>query len=61
MDLYRTTKHENAERIVLPMRRYRVIDSDRKRTQDRGALSHKEGNFGVCSDLCIHSTFSFGY
>ena len=43
MYLYRTTKHENAYRIVLPMRRYRVIDSDRKGTQDRGVSSHKEG------------------
>ena len=61
MDLYRTTKNENALSIVLPMRRYRVIGSDRKRTQDRGASSHKEGNFGVCSDMCIYSMFSFVY
>ena len=36
-----------------------MIDSDRRRTQDRGASSHQGGNFGVCSDMCIHSMFSF--
>ena len=35
-----------------------MIDSDRKRTQDRGASSHKEGNFGVCSVICINSILS---
>ena len=34
-----------------------MIDSERKWTQDRGASSHKEGNFGVCSDMCINSCF----
>ena len=35
-----------------------MIDSDRKRTQDRGASSHKEGNFGVCSVICINIILS---
>ena len=39
------------------MRKYRVIDSDRKHTQDRGASSHKKGNFGVCFDMCIELSF----
>ena len=35
-----------------------MIDSDRKRIQDRGASSHIEGNFGVCSDICINIILS---
>ena len=39
MELYRTTKHENAWRVVLSMRRYQLNRSEK---QDRGASSHKE-------------------
>ena len=39
MKLYRTIKHEKAERIVLSMRRYRVNKNER---QDRGASSQRE-------------------
>ena len=35
-----------------------MIDSDQKRTQDQGASSHKEGNFGVYSDICINIILS---
>ena len=36
-----------------------MIDSDRLQTQDPGALSHKEGNLGVCSDMCTYFMCSF--
>ena len=43
MDLYRTTKHENAKRIVLPMRRYRVIDSEHERGKiEKRRVTEKE-------------------
>ena len=35
-----------------------MIDSDQKRTQDQGASSHKEGNFGLYSDICINIILS---
>ena len=35
-----------------------MIDSDQKRTQDQGASSHKERNFGVCSVICINIILS---
>ena len=39
MELYRTTKHENAWRVILSMLKYRMNMSEK---QDRGASSHKE-------------------
>ena len=39
IELYRTTKHENAYRIVLSLRGYRVT---KKAGQDQEAQSHKE-------------------
>ena len=38
IELYRTTKHENAYRVVLSMRRYRV-SKEKRRPRSRSAES----------------------
>ena len=52
-ELYRTTKHENALRVVLTMRMYRV---NKEEGQEQEAQSHRESVrcISIYPDMSIH-------